>query len=220
VATGDVHGRCIPLYCPLRVINMLELPVAAIANCQGDSPSLSVSSGTWDRNLKGSTKLSLVPFLVPLLTSFAMPFPSYVQGTISFCCPSPQSSPTDKPQYSPLTGDRPGRSRTYTIQDVIVENLQGKEESLGLDTSGFELRSGCPSKVTSTWSDSRIQHEYYPECAKTIERLTGAAKVIVFDHSELSLALIGKCTNIQLLFLHSCSNPVQTSYFFYQQVQT
>ena len=155
-----------------------------------------------------------------------MPFPSYVQGTISFCCPSPQSSPTDKPQYSPLTGDRPGRSRTYTIQDIIVENLRGKEESLGLDTSGFELRSDCPSKVTSTWSDSRIQHDYYPECAKTIERLTGAAKVVVFDHSELPLeliTLIGKCTNIQCvlpLLFHSCSNPVQTSYFFYQQVQT
>ena len=64
-----------------------------------------------------------------------------------------------------------------------IENLCGKENIVSLDTAGFQLvkRAATHTKFTNA---EEIEKEYYPECIDLIKELTGASKVVVFEHSE------------------------------------
>ncbi|KAF4566219.1 hypothetical protein EYR40_001972 [Pleurotus pulmonarius] len=81
----------------------------------------------------------------------------------------------------PTTGERP-RNFTYQDKDVVVENIRGKESSVSLDTTGFQYVRR-PAKHGSFRNDEEIQNEYYPESIELIKELTGASKVVIFDHT-------------------------------------
>lgn len=81
----------------------------------------------------------------------------------------------------PTTGVRE-RSYTQEEKEVEVENLRGKEDSVTLDTAGFQFYQ-IPSKHTSFATDDLIKEEYYPESIELIKKLTGATRVEIFDHS-------------------------------------
>jgi len=76
------------------------------------------------------------------------------------------------------------RERNYTLEDygVEVENLRGKEDSVTLDTAGFQYFN-APAKYTSFSSDAEIEAEYYPESVELLKKLTGASRVVFFDHT-------------------------------------
>ncbi|KAF7319523.1 hypothetical protein HMN09_00291700 [Mycena chlorophos] len=78
------------------------------------------------------------------------------------------------------TGVRP---RNYSLEDhdVTIHDLRGQEAPT-LDTAGFQLFHS-PAKHTSFANDEEIEHEYYPESAELIKRLTGASRVVLFDHT-------------------------------------
>ena len=82
----------------------------------------------------------------------------------------------------PITGER---KKSYECEDrnVVVENLRGKEDSVTLDTAGFQYFKHT-SKHTSFTSDEEIHQEYYPESLELIKSLTGASRVVVFNHSK------------------------------------
>lgn len=80
------------------------------------------------------------------------------------------------------------RKRNFTLEDkdIIVENLRGKEDSVTLDTAGFQFYRR-PAKHTSFIDDAEIQREYYPESVELLKELTGASRVVFFDHSKPEL---------------------------------
>jgi len=82
----------------------------------------------------------------------------------------------------PITGER---EKNYggVNKDVVVENLRGKEDSVTLDTAGFQYFKHT-SKHTSFANDEEIYKEYYPESIDLIKSLTGASRVVLFDHSK------------------------------------
>lgn len=67
-------------------------------------------------------------------------------------------------------------------EDIPVENLRGREDSVTLDTAGFQFYRS-PAKHTSFRNDEEIEREYYPESIELIKKLTGASRVVLFDHS-------------------------------------
>jgi len=67
-------------------------------------------------------------------------------------------------------------------KEVLIENLRGKEDSATLDTAGFQLFHR-PAKHTSFATDEDIYREYYPESIELLKELTGASRVIFFDHT-------------------------------------
>ncbi|KAF8876674.1 hypothetical protein BD779DRAFT_1677701 [Infundibulicybe gibba] len=71
---------------------------------------------------------------------------------------------------------------TPADKDVVLENLRGKEDSVALDTCGFQYFKR-PSKHVSFLNDAEIEQEYYPESIELIKELTGAGKVVIFDHT-------------------------------------
>ena len=67
----------------------------------------------------------------------------------------------------------------YTVE---IENLRGKEDTASLDTTGFQFFRRT-AKHTSLANDEEIAREYYPESIALVKELTGASRVVLFDHS-------------------------------------
>ncbi|KAJ7916201.1 hypothetical protein B0H13DRAFT_1609641 [Mycena leptocephala] len=56
------------------------------------------------------------------------------------------------------------------------------ESAASLDKTGFQLFKH-PAKHTAFTNDADIEKEYYPESIELIKRLTGASRVVLFDHT-------------------------------------
>ncbi len=80
--------------------------------------------------------------------------------------------------------DPPDQNYTHESYEVEIENVRGKEDSVSLDTTGFQFFK-APAKHTAFSSDAEIEAEYYPESIELLKRLTGASRVVLFDHSEI-----------------------------------
>src|SRR6266436_3724532 len=74
------------------------------------------------------------------------------------------------------------RNWVQNTKQMQIENLRGKEDSVSLDTAGFQLYRRAAKHTTFT-DDAQIKKEYYPESIDLIKELTGASRVVLFDHS-------------------------------------
>jgi len=109
--------------------------------------------------------------------------PATTTGVVSFIVP-----PADETvevyfhiNADPVTGERKTNS-TRANRAIPIENLRGKEDSVTLDTAGFQYFH-APTVHKSFVNDDQIRKEYYPESIELIKRLTGASRVEIFDHS-------------------------------------
>lgn len=120
---------------------------------------------------------------------------------IFFQLPTDGSKPYTTINADPTTGER-GINWTKEPHDVEIENLRGKEDSVTLDTAGFQYFKQ-PQKYTSFADDEEIEREYYPESIALIKELLGASRVVPFDHSTSSdCAFRGNNTEV----FRVCSN--------------
>lgn len=86
----------------------------------------------------------------------------------------------------PETGEeREEHNFEREVKEIVIENLRGKEDSVTLDTAGFQ-RFVRASKHTAFTDDEEVKREYYPESEEIIKELTGASKVVFFDHSKFN----------------------------------
>ena len=85
----------------------------------------------------------------------------------------------------PVTGENYKKNFTYEEKTAVIENVRGKEGSVSLDTTGFQYYNH-PTKLTADdFSDeATVVNKYYPETIETIKKLTGASRVVIFDHSQ------------------------------------
>ncbi|KAJ8487456.1 hypothetical protein ONZ45_g14327 [Pleurotus djamor] len=81
----------------------------------------------------------------------------------------------------PTIGER-RRNYTFREEEVVIENLRGRENTVSLDTAGFQFYRR-PAQHTSFQNDEEIIKEYYPESIALLKELTGASKVVLFDHT-------------------------------------
>ena len=120
-------------------------------------------------------------------------------ATVSMDLPDPPSSTIARLSYfvepksgerafqhvnaNPATGERE-RNFTRADHDVFVKNLRGEEDSVTLDNAGFQFHRHS-AKHTSFSNDAEIEKEYYPETIELLKKLTGASRVVIFDHSMI-----------------------------------
>jgi len=105
-----------------------------------------------------------------------------VQATLTYFVPPADGS---KPyQFINVDAASGQRVRNFTQEpyEVEIENLRGKEDSVTLDTAGFQFFN-APAKYTTFSSDTEIEAEYYPESIELLKKLTGATRVVLFDHT-------------------------------------
>ncbi|KAF8876676.1 hypothetical protein BD779DRAFT_156794 [Infundibulicybe gibba] len=108
--------------------------------------------------------------------------PSSTTATLTFfTAPADGSRAYQTINAIPETGQR-DRNWAHAEHPTVIENLRGKEDSTTLDTTGFQLFNR-PSKHKTFNSDAEIHAEYYPESIELIKELTGASRVVLFDHT-------------------------------------
>ncbi|KZP11663.1 hypothetical protein FIBSPDRAFT_799991 [Athelia psychrophila] len=68
------------------------------------------------------------------------------------------------------------------VHQIEIENLRGKEDSVSLDTAGFQYFKRA-AKHTAFANAADVEREYYPESIELIKEVTGASRVVLFDHT-------------------------------------
>src|SRR6267154_1936244 len=82
--------------------------------------------------------------------------------------------------YDPPAGV-PRRSGKYVEQSVVVRNGREMLNKLSLDTNGFVLTEH-ETAVKDFYDPDEVKSVYYPEVERLLKRVTGAERVVIFDH--------------------------------------
>ncbi len=82
--------------------------------------------------------------------------------------------------YDPPAGV-PRRSGKYLAQTVAIRNGRELLSKFSLDTNGFLLMEH-ETAVKDFYDPDEVKSVYYPEVERLIRRVTGAERVVVFDH--------------------------------------
>lgn len=123
-----------------------------------------------------------------LFSTFNMAIADLVSATFFYSTyPSDGTKPFFSSTVDPATGQR--QSNIVSIpKQLTVENVRGKENQYDLDTSGFKYIKHT-SALKNFDNDEEIQRVYYPESIEVFKKYTGASRVVIFDHSTLSVLL-------------------------------
>ncbi|KAI0739350.1 hypothetical protein C8Q80DRAFT_1111275 [Daedaleopsis nitida] len=98
-----------------------------------------------------------------------------------FTTPEDGSAPYIYVNADPSTGRRQ-RNWDIAPHKVSIENIRGKEDTVSLDTTGFQYFRHQAQHTTFENSEV-IKKEYYPESIELVKRLTGASRAVIFDHT-------------------------------------
>ena len=82
--------------------------------------------------------------------------------------------------YDPPAGV-PRRSGKYLAQTVVIHNGRELLNRFSLDTNGFVLTEH-ETAVRDFYDPDEVKSVYYPEVERLLKRVTGADRVVVFDH--------------------------------------
>lgn len=74
------------------------------------------------------------------------------------------------------------RSGSYEEREIVIRNARPIADRLDLDREGFVLRRH-PTAVQDFYDDAEVRRIYYPEMERLVMQATGAARVLVFDHT-------------------------------------
>ena len=83
--------------------------------------------------------------------------------------------------YQPPPGT-PQRTGRYAPHTMPIHNGRAIREQLSLDQQGFVLKRH-EIEVVNLYDEKEVQTVYYPEVERLVKEVTGAAKVLVFDHN-------------------------------------
>lgn len=102
-----------------------------------------------------------------------------VHAAVSYIVPN--GAPAHAYEYDPPPGV-PRRSNAYREHVVRIRNARALQQAPTLDTKGFELRPHT-TRVQAFYDAEEVRRIYYPEVGELVKAATGAASVIVFDHT-------------------------------------
>lgn len=98
---------------------------------------------------------------------------------------------------APLDPNIPMKNYSDEAHEVTIENIRGKEDSVSLDTTGFQFYRQPSAHVDFKFNDKQaIETVYYKECIDLVKELTGASSAVVFDHSTLPFPWTFTLTNL------------------------
>lgn len=89
--------------------------------------------------------------------------------------PKPVNYAYDPPAGVPL------RAGKYLAQTVAIRNGREQFNKFSLDTNGFVLTED-ETAVRDFYDPDEVKSVYYPEVERLIKRVTGAERVVIFDH--------------------------------------
>jgi hypothetical protein len=93
----------------------------------------------------------------------------------------PTSAKPRSLEYEPPPGI-PRTTAVYRDHIVEIHDIRPSASTLALDQEGFRLVTAA-SGVEDFYDDGAVRERYYPEASRLVEELTGASRVVVFDHT-------------------------------------
>jgi hypothetical protein len=102
-----------------------------------------------------------------------------VEATLRYLEPT-----SEKPrslEFEPPPGV-PRTTAVYREHTVAIRDVRPIAPSLSLDREGFQLLT-APTSVRDFNDEESIRTRYYAEAISLLEELTGASRVVVFDHT-------------------------------------
>src|SRR5437762_13974897 len=93
------------------------------------------------------------------------------------------SPPTsgEKP-YNYMYPHEPQRNYTDITRVVPIHDIRGHESEYALDTNGFQVVKSTTTEKEFKDED-KIKEGYYKEVEELLKKVTGAYKVVIFDHT-------------------------------------
>jgi hypothetical protein len=91
---------------------------------------------------------------------------------------------TGKPrslEYEPPPGV-PRTTAVYREHTVEIRDMRPVASTFSLDREGFELLT-APTSIRNFDNEDAIEAQYYPQMVSLLKDVTGAARVVVFDHT-------------------------------------
>ncbi|GBE84194.1 predicted protein [Sparassis crispa] len=95
------------------------------------------------------------------------------------------SHPKDgSPPFIYASAPSSGEKRNWVGEhhDVEIDNVRGKQGTFTLDSAGFQF-GDQEAKHTAFISDEDVKKEYYPESIELVKSITGATRIVPFDHT-------------------------------------
>jgi hypothetical protein len=97
--------------------------------------------------------------------------------------------------YEPPPGVPPRNTREET-HAVTIFDARPLNDRLSLDREGFILVLH-PTEAADLYDEEQIRNVYYPECERLIQQVTGAKRVVAFDHIVRNAARMAKGNQIK-----------------------
>src|SRR5271154_335969 len=96
---------------------------------------------------------------------------------------NPVSLVGEKP-HNYMYDDHEGPQRNYGDVTHIapIHDIRGHESEFSLDKNGFQVVKS-PTAEKDFKDEEKIQKEYYKEVEDLLKKVTGAHKVVIFDHT-------------------------------------
>jgi len=91
--------------------------------------------------------------------------------------------------FEPPEGVPAAWGELNTVTDVVVHNARRLPKPPSLDEQGFQFHVQ-ETAVTDFYDERQIADVYYPELEKLLMKITGAEKVLIFDHTIRSIPKI------------------------------
>ena len=76
----------------------------------------------------------------------------------------------------------PARSGRFAAVPVRIRNARDLARDLSIDGAGFVLAERATS-MRNFYDETEVRAIYYPEVERLVRDYTGAAKVVIFDHT-------------------------------------
>lgn len=108
----------------------------------------------------------LVPHDVPTVMNYYKPIDDN-EAPYSYVEP-PAGKPTSNVGFEP--------------HDVVIHDVRGKEDTVGLDKTGFSFVKH-ESVEKDFDNEERIKSAYYKEVEELLKKEAGAKRVFIFDHT-------------------------------------
>jgi hypothetical protein len=102
-----------------------------------------------------------------------------VRATLRFI--EPMAAKPRSYEYEPPQGV-PDTTATFVARGVTIHDMRPVADRFSLERQGVQFVAE-PSRVRDFHDEAEIREIYYPEAQRLVAELTGASRVVIFDHT-------------------------------------
>jgi len=116
------------------------------------------------------------------MAAVAVLAPHDVHTTLNYFASTANGEPPYNFTYSPPPDGLPRTNITTEAINTVVHDVRGKEDTVSLETSGFEFVRHV-SEEKEFVDEEAIRTGYYKEVEELLKKQTGAKRILIFDHT-------------------------------------